>query len=286
MAPFSRIPVCFPWVQSRWWFPHLHSLLTSQCIRDYITCILSSNLRTLWLRSYITSILQMRKLRHGKPKFLPGSLNGSTVVLGLKWHLAQSLESRVNKWMCSVVSNSWQSYGLWPPRLLCPWDFLGKILNGLPFPSWDPWDLSDPGIEPVSPALAGILYHWATRMLLVNKWICGPSSKAHALSVYGFVLALVVPMPDISMTFTSVSLPLSPGLLHGSAHEGILTPENLLPEAPLWEQYWARVSVWCSGLWHGGQSQSSEPWVTRGTHSEGWPWGARAPFPPWPRWGW
>ena len=83
MAPFSRIPVCFPWVQSRW-FPHLHSLLTSQCIRDYITCILSSNLRTLWLRSYITSILQMRKLRHGKPKFLPGSLNGSTVVLGLK----------------------------------------------------------------------------------------------------------------------------------------------------------------------------------------------------------
>ena len=43
------------------------------------------------------SILQMRILRHGKPKFLPGSLNGSTMVPGVKWHLAQSLESRINK---------------------------------------------------------------------------------------------------------------------------------------------------------------------------------------------
>ena len=27
---------------------------------------------------------------------------------------------------CSVVSNSLQPHGLWPTRLLCPWDFPGK----------------------------------------------------------------------------------------------------------------------------------------------------------------
>ena len=27
---------------------------------------------------------------------------------------------------CSVVSDSWQPHGLWPTRLLCPWDFPGK----------------------------------------------------------------------------------------------------------------------------------------------------------------
>jgi len=40
--------------------------------------------------------------------------------------------------------------------LLCPQDFPGKeYWSGLPFPS--PGDL-DPGIEPVSPALAGRLF--------------------------------------------------------------------------------------------------------------------------------
>ena len=27
---------------------------------------------------------------------------------------------------CSVVSNSVRPYGLWPARLLCPWNFPGK----------------------------------------------------------------------------------------------------------------------------------------------------------------
>ena len=30
------------------------------------------------------------------------------------------------KWRCSVVSDSLQSHGLWPNRLLHPWDFPGK----------------------------------------------------------------------------------------------------------------------------------------------------------------
>ena len=37
-------------------------------------------------------------------------------------------------------------------RCLCPWDFLGKILKRLPFPS--PGDLSDPGVELVSSAVS------------------------------------------------------------------------------------------------------------------------------------
>ena len=41
--------------------------------------------------------------------------------------------------------------------------------SGLPFPS--PGDFPDPGIEPVSPALAdGFFYHWATRES--NTWMC------------------------------------------------------------------------------------------------------------------
>ena len=30
------------------------------------------------------------------------------------------------KWSCSVVSNSLWPHGLWPTRLLCPWNFPGK----------------------------------------------------------------------------------------------------------------------------------------------------------------
>ena len=41
-----------------------------------------------------------------------------------------------------------------PARLLCPWDFPGKSAGvGCHFPA--PGDLLNPGIEPVSPALAG-----------------------------------------------------------------------------------------------------------------------------------
>ena len=60
---------------------------------------------------------------------------------------------------CSVMSDSLQSCGLWPTRLLCPWDFSRQEhWRGLPFSPSE--DLPDPGIEPtspVSPALAGRL---------------------------------------------------------------------------------------------------------------------------------
>ena len=51
------------------------------------------------------------------------------------------------------MSTSLQPHGLWPARLLCPWDSPG---SGLPLPF--PGDLPNPGIEPaslMSPVLAG-----------------------------------------------------------------------------------------------------------------------------------
>ena len=60
--------------------------------------------------------------------------------------------------ICSVVSDSVPHHRLKPARLLCPWDFPGKnagvgclaLLQGI-FLTQE----SDPGIEPIPPALAG-----------------------------------------------------------------------------------------------------------------------------------
>ena len=50
------------------------------------------------------------------------------------------------------MSDSLQSHGLSPARLLCPWGFSRQeVWSGLPCPP--PGDLPDPGIEPRSPEL-------------------------------------------------------------------------------------------------------------------------------------
>ena len=54
-----------------------------------------------------------------------------------------------DKWNCSVMSDSLRSHGLWPTRLLHPWNFLGKSTRV----GTSPGDLPDPGIKPRSPAL-------------------------------------------------------------------------------------------------------------------------------------
>ena len=57
---------------------------------------------------------------------------------------------------CCLVSKFYPTlrpHGLQPARLLCPCDFLGKKMTGLPFPS--PGDLLNLGIEPAFLALAG-----------------------------------------------------------------------------------------------------------------------------------
>ena len=68
----------------------------------------------------------------------------------------------------SVVSDSWQPYGLQHTRLLCSWNSQGKeYCSGLPFPF--PGDLPDSGIGlvfPVSPALAdGFFTTWEAHSL-------------------------------------------------------------------------------------------------------------------------
>ena len=57
----------------------------------------------------------------------------------------------------SVVPDSVQPYEVWPARLLCPWDSLGKN-TGVGCHAPPPGDLPHPGVEPMSlvpPALAG-----------------------------------------------------------------------------------------------------------------------------------
>ena len=88
----------------------------------------------------------------------------------LGWMYYQLRDSYKNKWkrekeggkwklqftcacVCSVVSDSLQTCGLWPARFLSPWDSLGKN-TGLPFPP--PGDLPDSGTEPMSPASSAL----------------------------------------------------------------------------------------------------------------------------------
>ena len=49
----------------------------------------------------------------------------------------------------SVMTHSLQPHGLYPARLLCPWDFAGKYWSRLPCPFAG--DLPNSGTEPVSP---------------------------------------------------------------------------------------------------------------------------------------
>ena len=57
---------------------------------------------------------------------------------------------------CTPRPNLFVSNSLWPARLLCPWEFPGNNTGG-GFPFLSPGDLSDPVIEPTSPALVGRL---------------------------------------------------------------------------------------------------------------------------------
>ena len=45
--------------------------------------------------------------------------------------------------VAQVASDSLRPYGLWPARLLCPWNLPGKNMSRLPFPT--PGNVPDPG---------------------------------------------------------------------------------------------------------------------------------------------
>ena len=76
---------------------------------------------------------------HGNPfqyPYLENPTNRGTwqaIVHGIakSWTgLSNFHDHNVTTYMCtsahSVVSKSWKAYGLWPARLLCPWDSPGK----------------------------------------------------------------------------------------------------------------------------------------------------------------
>ena len=55
------------------------------------------------------------------------------------------------------MSNSLRTHGLWPTKLLCPWDSPDKN-TGVGCQFIFPGDLPDPGIEPRSPAFSNLLF--------------------------------------------------------------------------------------------------------------------------------
>ena len=62
---------------------------------------------------------------------------------------------------CSVISDSLQPHGMYPTRLLCPWDFSGKNTQVGSHSLLQCIFLTHPGIKPVclvSPALAGSFF--------------------------------------------------------------------------------------------------------------------------------
>ena len=127
-----------------------------------------------------------------------------------------------------------QPCGLQHARVLCPWNFLGKsYCSGFPFPF--PGNLLDPGIELMSPVLAGgslplchlgSLFIGQTDLLInIYDWIrfLAPDRltlkffKFNMLQIYIFV-PYVVYMEQIYICFVVV-------LLFGQAAFGILVSQ-------------------------------------------------------------
>ena len=83
--------------------------------------------------------------------------NSSQRAVPIMWEFVRNTKSQdppnLSELNLSVMSDSWQPHELWPSRLLSLLGFPGKHTRGLSFPT--PEDLSDPGVELVSPALAG-----------------------------------------------------------------------------------------------------------------------------------
>ena len=92
------------------------------------------------------------------------------------------------------MSDSLRPHGLWPTRLLCPWNSLGKN-TGVPFPS--PGDLPDPGIEPGIHIAGGFFTIWATKPRLFLFLI---------LSAHTWENLVLLPLPWESWEMVSVRL--------------------------------------------------------------------------------
>ena len=101
----------------------LNCSLGSLSPRDGHCCLTLPSLSCLWVSFF--SVLQHLCSQ------LPITLVLKPELSAVTWHA------------CSVTSNSLGLHGLWPTRLLCPWQ---EYWHGLP--SLHPGDLPDSGIEP------------------------------------------------------------------------------------------------------------------------------------------
>ena len=129
---FSKIVLDkFPWIWSLT-YSTAHSKWYSQVEKRFY----------LWISS---NYYRLNNLFHCIMTILPKAIEGSMLFFIL----------------CIKSFQSWPMwpYGLWPARLLCPWNSRLEYWSGWPFPF--PGHLPDPGIKPVSlvsPTLAGRFY--------------------------------------------------------------------------------------------------------------------------------
>ena len=93
------------------------------------------------------------------------------------------------------MSDSLRPHGLWPTRLLCPWDSPGKIWSRLPCPP--PGELPDSGMETVSlasPALAGVFFtpsaSWEAQTYYNKYYIADCVSWVPKLTLLDFQIGL------------------------------------------------------------------------------------------------
>ena len=95
-------------------------------------------------------------------------------IEGLKWSCLSSARGMPPKHCCCCLVARLYLTLPWPhgqlPRLLCPWDFPGKILGWLSFPS--PGDLPNAEIEPEFPVLQAdslLLSHQESPIIVITK---------------------------------------------------------------------------------------------------------------------
>ena len=127
--------------------------------------------------------------------------------------------------------------------------------TGLPFPS--PGDLPDPGIKPMSPTLAGRLYHWATRKAytvysvqlssvqsLSHVWLFATPWTAARQASLSITNSRVHPNPcpsSLMMSSNHLSL-CRPLLLLPSVFRSIRVFSNESAFCIRWPKYWRKCT--------------------------------------------
>ena len=76
----------------------------------------------------------------------------------MHWGPPEPVINRQPIYLLCRSSNSLQPCGLWPARLLSPWDFLHKNAGAGCHFLLQKVLLSNPGFKPMSPALAGVFF--------------------------------------------------------------------------------------------------------------------------------